>query len=366
MITIGICDDDQQFIDQLYDILYDIMIPISDWKARIYHSGAEVLAAISNEDFDCNLLFTDIFMEHGNGLDLAKYIFQKGIDTDVIFISNSKDYVFECYHYHCFAYLLKPLTTSDVGNEIRRYMEELATNVKCLNISIGGANHRIPINTIQYIESNRRKVTIHSKRKNYDYYEKLDVMENLLKQDGFIRCHQSYLVRSDQIISFNANNTLTLNGISVNIPVSRRYQAAIRGLFEQPPQAIAKKETAAANEKTDCYLTSSLHRNQSETGAVICVDGAYVGAIIRIKPEQRIRIGRDGSVSDLIVNLPLVSRMHCEVIYHAKQREYEITDFSSNGTFINGDKRLVPNETYLLKPGTELCFGDKETIYKLG
>lgn len=384
MITIGICDNDQQFIDQLYKILHDIMMPISDWKSRIYHNGSEVLAAIENDDFDCNLLFTDIFMENGDGLTVAKYICDHNIDTDLIFVSSSKDYVFECYHYHAFAYLLKPLSMTDVGSEVIRYMNELSMNTKCLNLSIRSNTYKIPINTILYIESNRRKITIHTKKRDYNYYEKLDVMEQTLQDSGFIRCHQSYLIPCDRIISYENNNTIILEGVTDSIPVSRRYQPVIKPLFEAQEEEPSKTTETVDNTKTtadtetsviqeiaqaretECHLTSSLQCNQPVSGAFICTEGAYVGSIIRIKPEQRILIGRDGSLADIIVNLPLVSRLHCEVIYHADQKEYEIIDFSSNGTFVNGDKRLIQNETYLLKPGTELCFGDRETIYKLG
>lgn len=366
MITIGICDDDQQFIDQLYSILQDIMMPISDWKARIFHNGSEVLAAIANNDFDCNLLFTDIFMENGDGLTVAKYICEHHIDTDLIFVSSSTDYVFECYHYHTFAYLIKPLAAVDVREEIIRYMDEMSVNTKYLNLSIRGNNYRIPVNTILYVESNRRKITIHTKKQDYNYYERLDIMEQTLQSSGFLRCHQSYLIPSERVISYESNNTVVLDGITDAIPVSRRYQPIIKALFEEEREPLPAVCEAAAAMDENCYVTSSLQRNQSVTGALICTAGAYVGSIIRIKPEQQIRIGRDGSTSDIIVNLPLVSRLHCEIIYHAEQNEYEIKDFSSNGTFVNGDKRLIPNETYLLKPCTELCFGDRETIYKLG
>lgn len=221
MITIGICDDDPQFIDNLYKILHEIMLPLSDWKARIYHCGSEVIAAITNEDFDCNLLFTDIFMENGSGLELAKYIFENRVDTDLIFVSNSKEYVFECYHYRTFAYLLKPLSPLDVKTEIQRYMEEMALNSKCLNISIRGINHRIPLNTILFIESNRRKVTIHTKTGDYDYYERLDLLEELLKKDGFIRCHQSYLISLARITAYNTTEIVIDD---YTIPISRRHQ----------------------------------------------------------------------------------------------------------------------------------------------
>lgn len=365
MITIGICDDDEQFIEQLYKVLYDIMLPICDWQARIYHSGNEVLEAITNNVFDCNLLFTDIFMENGDGLSVAKYICENRIDTDLIFISSSKDYVFECYHYHTFAYLLKPLSITDVGKEVTRYMQEISINTKCLNLSISSTTYKVPINTILYIESNRRKIIIHTKKRNYDYYEKLSVLEQTLQNDGFIRCHQSYLIPYNKLLAYNPDNTVSLEDIANNIPVSRRYQSMMKALFEEKSKPPVSDELALTD-NPNCYLTSSLQCNRPETGAFICIKGAYVGAIIRIKPEQCIRIGRDGDVADMVINLPFVSRLHCEVIYHAEQHTYEIVDFSSNGTFVNGNKRLVSQEHYLLKPGTELCFGDKETVYKLG
>lgn len=362
MITIGICDDDPQFIDNLYKILHEIMLPLSDWRARIYHSGLEVITAITHGDFDCNLLFTDILMENCSGLELAKYIFENRVDTDLIFVSHSKEYVFECYHYRTFAYLLKPLSLSDVETEIQRYMEEMALNSKCLNISIRGINNKIPLNTILFIESNRRKVTIHTKLGDYNYYERLSLLDELLKKDGFVRCHQSYLVSLAHITAYNTTE-LAINDYTV--PISRKHQNEFKQYFENPDKHSFVSE-AAVSKESGCYLTSSLMCNQTNIGALICIDGAYTGAIIRIKPEQTIRVGRDGSAADMIVNLPLVSRLHCEVIYHAASREYEIIDFSSNGTFVNTNRRLAQNEPCFLKPGTELCFGDRNTVYKLG
>lgn len=356
MITIGICDDDQKYIDDLFLILSDVMKQISDWQPRTFHSGSEVLASIENGDFDCNLLFMDIFMEGTNGIDAAKYIYEHQIDTDIIFITSSKDYVFECYHYNTFAYLLKPLSKVEISNELLRYLEELKLNPKYLNIAIKGYNYKIPINSILYIESTGRKVIVHTTKKEYSYYQKLDVLEDLLKNEGFARCHQSYLVPINKLDSYNISE-LMIGDIS--IPISRKYQKNLKALF------TAHKEAAASNEP-GCFISSSLNRNQTTTGAFVCTKGAYIGAIIRIKPEQKIIIGRDGSVADMIVNLPLVSRSHCAVTFHAEENEYEIVDFSNNGTFVNGDKRLVKDEKYILKPGTELCFGDKETIYKLG
>lgn len=209
---------------------------------------------------------------------------------------------------------------------------------KYINLSSFGKITKIPLDTILYIESNRRKVTIQTDSAQYICYEKLNTLEQLLGEEGFMRCHQSYLVQTNKILSFNSNHTVSLAKTTVAIPVSRRHQPEVRHIL----------------------------RNPVIGGTLTCLSGPYKGSIIRIKPEQPILIGRDGANVDLIINLPLISRKHCEIVYHADSMLYELTDFSKNGTFINSQVRVVPYDAYIVKPGTTISFGDDEMIYQLG
>lgn len=352
MITIGICDDDPVFSDKLYQIINRVMFPIGEWKACIFHSGKEVIQAIDAGTFNCQLLFMDIMLGNGLGIETAQYISSHSPGTDLIFVTASRDHVFECYHYHAFAYLLKPITESDITLELQRYLKEFHYSPKYLTISFQGISHQIPIHSILYIESNLRKLTIHTQKSTYTCYQKLNEIAETLKYDGFVRCHQSYLIALDKV----TGHTLTQLYIQdTTIPISNRYQAELKRLFSEESPASRYNETAA-----------SLTIMRKDYGALICTQGSYLGSIIRIRPEQKILIGRDGTVVDMVINLPFVSRMHCSILYHYDTMEYEVMDFSNNGTFVNGGKRLLQNETYLLKPGSEICFGDKETIYRLG
>lgn len=211
-----------------------------------------------------------------------------------------------------------------------------SVNSKYLSISTRGSDYRIPIDTILYIESDNRHLIIHTTAEEYSFYETLNVMEQHLSTSLFIRCHQSYLVSIDQITGYD-NQCITLRDTNTRIPVSRQYQKKIREFLQKSPSA----------------------------GGLICTSGIYQGYIVRIKPEQRIFIGRSGSTADVVINLPMVSRIHCEIIYHETNREYAIIDYSSNGTFINGNTRLVPKQVYILKPDTEISFGEPLTKYKL-
>ena len=62
---------------------------------------------------------------------------------------------------------------------------------------------------------------VHINKKEFEYYEKLDNLEKLLQKDGFVRCHQSYLVACDKITSYK---DVTLQVGPYAIPVSRRYK----------------------------------------------------------------------------------------------------------------------------------------------
>ena len=87
---------------------------------------------------------------------------------------------------------------------------------------------------------------------------------------------------------------------------------------------------------------------------------------IEFRPEQKILVGRDEKVADIVVNLPKVSRLHCILVYHEKENTYEIMDVSKNGTYISGKQRLVADVSYCVKPGTKISFGDTDTEYCLG
>ena len=347
MIKIGICDEDVIFTNKLHETISNILFPIDEWTTQIFHTSEEIIHAIETGEFDCQLLFMDIMI--GEGLNTVRYIFEHEVNTDIIFITSSKDYVYESYHYHTFAYLLKPVSEADISVELQRYLKELNVSPRFLPITSGGVRHNIPIHSILYIESNRHKVIVHTIKQDYICYQKLNELEELLKKDNFVRCHQSFLVSLHHVTDF----TLTTLTIANNeIPISRRYQPVLQEALTMS-QGKQEKSLGTISEK------------QKDYGAIVCTQGAYLGSIIHICPEQKILIGRDLNMSDIQVNLPLVSRLHCELIYHADRQEYEVTDYSSSGTYVNQKNRLMKGIPYTFQKGTALCFGDLETVYKL-
>ena len=94
------------------------------------------------------------------------------------------------------------------------------------------------------------------------------------------------------------------------------------------------------------------------------LSGMYDGAVVEIG--DGIVIGRDANVSQLILSGEQVSRKHCKVDYNKQTGKYMITDYSSNGTYILGGKRLDENVPTELDKGTIIRIGKKGDTFRLG
>lgn len=215
-------------------------------------------------------------------------------------------------------------------------MSKISIQSNLIMIATKSGDYSIPVHDVLYIESELRTINIYTIDDTYHCYERLDLIEKQLDRYGFIRCHQNYLVQAEYITCFD-NHTLQLKDTDFTIPVSRRCHKEIRQLM----------------------------LNDNENGILTCVEGFYAGYIVKLEPNQPFMIGRDGNVSDIIIQLPLVSRLHCKLVYHDYNGEYEVTDYSTNGTFIHDDIRLIPKQSYTLEPDSTICFGDRTNIFKV-
>lgn len=101
-------------------------------------------------------------------------------------------------------------------------------------------------------------------------------------------------------------------------------------------------------------------------GAITGVSGAYADAIFRIDHNENITIGRDPKTSQIVVDegCELVSRTHCTVKGDAKTGSYSVTDHSTNGTFINGE-RLPKGVAVSVPRGSVMYIGNRDNTFKL-
>lgn len=102
-------------------------------------------------------------------------------------------------------------------------------------------------------------------------------------------------------------------------------------------------------------------------GSISGLSGMYAGQTLPLAAGDEMVIGRDNALCNLIVdqNAEKLSRKHCGIVYNPANASYQVTDYSTNGTFVDGRNRLVANMPTTLAPGTVIALGNRENRFKL-
>lgn len=100
--------------------------------------------------------------------------------------------------------------------------------------------------------------------------------------------------------------------------------------------------------------------------AIIGVAGMYAGAKFPLQPDHPVLVGRDKTVVQIVFTegAEKISRRHCSIMFNSKEQKYQVIDYSSNGTYVNGSK-LPTNVPVLVKRGTELALGNTKNVIRL-
>ena len=223
MIEIAVCDDEAVIREQIQQFIKK-KLPAT--QIETYSTGEELLA--SNINFD--LAFLDIQMEGLNGMDTARALRAKAEETILIFVTGSKEYVFEAFDVSAFHYLLKPLMEEKLAEVLERALDEVnrwkMQEKKQLLIQTRNRNYNLDQNTILYLESRGKKVEIHTSGEAIEVYASISKLEEQLGS-GFYRCHRGYLVNLSYITEYRTDRIRLSSGDEVYL-AKEKYQSFVK------------------------------------------------------------------------------------------------------------------------------------------
>jgi len=109
------------------------------------------------------------------------------------------------------------------------------------------------------------------------------------------------------------------------------------------------------------------HPQADATGNVKCLYGAFAGHSFPMQRNEELLIGRDSALAHVIVtgNNSKISRKHCGIRYDEQNFRYMVTDYSTNGTFLEDNRRLVANHPTPMPKGTIIYLGNRENAFQL-
>lgn len=178
-------------------------------------------AMLSKLDKHVDLLLLDIGLPRISGMDAARYLRQRGIQTPIIFITSMTQYAMAGYEVHAFGFLKKPLNYKQFEWQMRDALSLLLRN-KGVPIPLQSRARLEVINSVDvsYIEVLNHLVKLFDKKGNcFSCSLSLSELEDNLTEYGFFRSHKSFLVNMAYIQRFLPGE-VELKG-NITIPVSR-------------------------------------------------------------------------------------------------------------------------------------------------
>ena len=216
MLSIAVCDDEVieccSLARQIREILEERKLPCI---IRRFRSGRELLEA--SESFD--MVFLDIIMCELDGMKTAQIFREKAFGGLLVFVSSSREYVFEAYDVEAFQYLLKPVDEHKFAEVMQRAMWQLEREKEEMSLLIkaDGSYMEVLAKNILYAENEARKIVLHTKNmpeSSYTFYEKMEVLEKRLGE-GFFRSHRGFLVNLREVYKYDATTIQMKNGDKV-------------------------------------------------------------------------------------------------------------------------------------------------------
>ncbi len=202
-----------------------------------FNSAVEVLRSS-----DVDLVFLDVEMPFGNGLDVLDSI--GDYEFKVIFTTAFDQYAVEALNKHAFDYLLKPISikklmksVDDVYQVLEKNSQteeqETKTKSQFLKIPSPLGYDLVKQSDIVYAKAADNYCEIYLLTgKQYVVSKTLKKVESELSTSGFLRVHKSYLVNIEHIKRFERNfgGSLMLEG-NLEVPVSSTGKKLLNGLF---------------------------------------------------------------------------------------------------------------------------------------
>ena len=229
MLRIAVCDDEPLHCAYAAQMIRTHP-ECPDAEIRQFLSPQELLNMLESKTFPADIAVVDICMEEMDGIALAKEINAHAPGCQIIFLSSYLESAPDVYDAEHVYFVLKEQMKTRLMPALQKAIENLRSTMPgTIVLKERSTSYRIPVSDILYFERVLRKTRIVSI--NGEYWSKLTPAALLSEVDGssFCRCHQSFYVNMQHVVSMNPDSFTLSNGQPIFI--SRTYKKAAKEQF---------------------------------------------------------------------------------------------------------------------------------------
>ena len=219
MMKILICDDEQQYVDELKIHIENFMQSrVADFTINTANNPQAV--ADSNEIYQ--LAFLDIQMNELNGISLAKNLKERNNKIVIFFVTSYNDYQDEAMDLRAFRFFEKPFNADRLYSGLEKAMEYIDESYVDFYVWTDNEHKQILVDDVIYVERGNRQVTLVTTQGNFTTRETFDEWCAILQNSFFYRVHKSFIVNLHYVTGYKYSELFVQN--NVRIPIASRRQ----------------------------------------------------------------------------------------------------------------------------------------------
>lgn len=216
MISIGIVDDEQLYLDKIGAILIS---RFGDIRIHKYSSVTEI-------DQDIDFLLLDIDMPDADGINFSK----KHQNIKIVFVTNYDTRIKEAFGPNVYGYVSKGNLEVELIEKVTEMIKVIRSNY-LVTFKVNGIDIDIRVDDIiycQYIGNHTVSIIYNNDNININSTS-LKKVQDLL-DDRFIKTNHDILINKDKIIDFD-DKRVFLDGVNSSFEVSVRKRKLVRQCF---------------------------------------------------------------------------------------------------------------------------------------
>jgi len=225
VVYIAVCEDEFEYQKKINHFINNYGVSNGcDFEITFFSTAEDFWESFQASYF--NIIFLDIYLENGNGIEIGKELRSLGEDCQIVFITSSRDYAIEGFELKARHYIIKPISEEKIVEALNRCLAMLTEDCKAIKIPVGKLERAIRLKDIIYVEVFNKVSIIHTANEEIKTYLPLTQLESVLGGSPFLRCHRCSIVNMNCVEDFTTTDFIMKNGDRVGIP--RSNSVAVR------------------------------------------------------------------------------------------------------------------------------------------
>jgi DNA-binding LytR/AlgR family response regulator len=230
-LFLAICDDDANILGVVSGAI------VSAFRRNGIQAEVELFRRPKDLEFrmrerEFELLFLDIDMPGMDGITFAKKLRASNSRTDIIFVSNREDKVFDALRTNPGGFIRKSRFLEDAPAVVDLWVKNRPQEERTkLVVQSRDKTITVPLDKTLYIEGSDKAQLLHvaGQAEPIQVRRSMQELEDALSEAGFLRIHKGFLVNYKFIRRLENTEAVLTNG--ERIPLSRRRVQEIRNQY---------------------------------------------------------------------------------------------------------------------------------------